>query len=319
MRMARHSIWARAKIGMGWSDPTFGGFQPPKDFVGSLQPNVWKKSPPTACFACAKRREGSNRMALYFKLPFPAENVFLQVMALRAPLVHEGLFYSYNLFLFTTPYIAFSIVLSGLYVFGLTLHKKIRAGKLPLYPDPRKREELFVVVGEVHNKRKQGPSETPHWLTIPERGLFTGTAIVGAIGTGKTSCCMYPFAEQILAYRASDKEKRIGGLFLEVKGDFCHKVRDILKRHERAEDYVEIGLGSEYRYNPLNNDLDAYALAYNIASLLNNLFGRGKEPFWQQAYTNLVKFIILLHKVAYGYVIDALGLKTDGRLRILDK
>jgi hypothetical protein len=234
---------------------------------------------------------------LYFKLPFPAENVFLQLMALRAPLVHEGLFYSYNLFLFTTPYIAYSIVLSGLYVFGLTVHKKIRAGKLPPYPDPRKREELFVVVGEVHKKRKPGPSETPHWLTIPERGLFTGTAIVGAIGTGKTSCCMYPFAEQILAYRASDKEKRIGSLFLEVKGDFCHKVRDILKRHDRAEDYVEIGLGSEYRYNPLNNDLDAYALAYNIASLLNNLFGRGKEPFWQQAYTNLVKFIILLHKV----------------------
>lgn len=62
MRMARHSIWARAKIGLGWSDPTFGGFQPPKDFVGSLQPSVWKKSPLTACFARAKRREGSNRM-----------------------------------------------------------------------------------------------------------------------------------------------------------------------------------------------------------------------------------------------------------------
>jgi len=216
-------------------------------------------------------------MALYFKLPFPAENVFLQLMALRAPLVREGLFYSYNLFLFTTPYIAYSIVLSGLYVFGLTVHKKIRAGKLPLYPDPRKREELFLVVGEVHNKRKPIPSETPNWLTIPERGLFTGIAIIGAIGTGKTSCCMYPFAEQILAYRASDKEKRIGGLFLEVKGDFCHRVREILDRHGRGEDYIEIGLGSEYRYNPLNNDLDAYALAYNIASLLNNLFGRGKE------------------------------------------
>jgi len=40
----------------------------------------------------------------------------------------------------------------------------------------------------------------------------------------------------------------------------------------------------------------------NIASLLNNLFGRGKEPFWQQAYTNLVKFIILLHKVTFDYV-----------------
>jgi hypothetical protein len=61
-------------------------------------------------------------------------------------------------------------------------------------------------------------------------------------------------------------------------------------------------ISSEYRYNPLHNDLDACALAVNIASLLNNLFGRGKEPFWQQAYSNLVKFIILLHKIAYDYV-----------------
>jgi len=63
-----------------------------------------------------------------------------------------------------------------------------------------------------------------------------------------------------------------------------------------------VNLNADYRYNPLYNDLDAYALAYNIASLLNNLFGKGKEPFWQQAYTNLVKFIIQLHKVAYDYV-----------------
>jgi hypothetical protein len=46
---------------------------------------------------------------------------------------------------------------------------------------------------------------------------------------------------------------------------------------------VEVNLNAEYRYNPLYNDLDAYASAYNIASLLNNLFGKGKEPFWQQA------------------------------------
>ena len=47
------------------------------------------------------------------------------------------------------------------------------------------------------------PSESPQWLVIPERGLFTGVAILGAIGSGKTSCCMYPFAEQILAYNAN--------------------------------------------------------------------------------------------------------------------
>jgi len=111
-----------------------------------------------------------------------------------------------------------------------------------------------------------------------------------------------PFAEQILAYRASDREKRVSALVLEVKGDFCHKVQALLEKHHRGDDYTEISLAGEYRYNPLHNDQDAYALAYGIASLLNNLFGRGKEPFWQQAYTNLVKFIILLHKVLDDYV-----------------
>ena len=110
------------------------------------------------------------------------------------------------------------------------------------------------------------------------------------------------YAEQLLAYRSRDPQQRLGGLVLEVKGDFCRKVRLILESHERSEDYVEVNLNADYRYNPLYNDLDAYALAYNIASLLNNLFGKGKEPFWQQAYTNLVKFIIQLHKVAYDYV-----------------
>jgi len=241
-------------------------------------------------------------MTLYFRMPFPESNIFLRVMALRSPSAFEVLKYSYTLFLFSTPYIGYSIVFSGLYIFALKAKQRIRAGKLPLFPDPQKRDDLFLVLGEVHNPRKQVPAECPQWLVIPERGLFTGVAILGAIGSGKTSCCMYPFAEQILAYRATDADKRIGGLVLEVKGDFCHRVKEILARYGRAEDYIEISLDSKYRYNPLQSDLDAYALAYNIASLLNNLFGRGKEPFWQQAYTNLVKFIILLHKVAFDYV-----------------
>jgi hypothetical protein len=241
-------------------------------------------------------------MTLYFRAPFPDANLFLHVMALRSSSAFLFFKYSYTLFLYTTPYIAYSVLLSGVYIFTLKAARKIRAGKLPLYPDPAKRTELSLVVGELHHPRTQMPSETPSWLAIPERGLFTGIAIVGAVGSGKTAACMYPFAEQILAYKATDKDRRIGGLILEVKGDFCARVHDILKRHDRAEDYIEISLTSEYRYNPLHNDLDAYALAYNIASLLNNLFGRGKEPFWQQAYTNLVKFIILLHKVAFDYV-----------------
>jgi hypothetical protein len=239
---------------------------------------------------------------LYFRMPFPADNFLIELLFLRARPLFLGLKYSYFVFLYTTPFIVYSILLTGIYIFALKLPQKTRPGRLPAYIDPPAREELFLVVGEVHNARTPGPAESPHWLTVPERGLFTGIAVFGAIGSGKTSCCMYPFAEQILAYQAANQERKIGGLVLEVKGDFCRKVKGILERSGRASDYIEISLQSEYRYNPLHNDLDAYALAYSIASLLNNLFGKGREPFWQQAYTNLVKFIILLHKIAYGYV-----------------
>jgi hypothetical protein len=239
---------------------------------------------------------------LFYRYPFPEDHIFLHVIAVRAPQAFLSFKVLYAACLFATPYVTYSGVLSALYVFTLRLRQRITAGRLPEYPDPAKRNALFLVVGEVHNERKPGPSETPRWLTIPERGLFTGVSIFGAVGSGKTSCAMYPFADQILSYRASNKEERIGGLILEVKGDFCRKVKEILDRNGRGEDYIEISLDSDYRYNPLHNDLDAYALAFSIASLLNNLFGKGKEPFWQQAYTNLVKFIILLHKVASGYV-----------------
>ncbi len=241
-------------------------------------------------------------ITLYFRWPFPENDMMLHLISIRAPLIYAFFKYTYTLFLFTTPYIGYSLVLSGLYVFAFRSNRKVKPMPLPAYPDPSRRDELFLVLGEVHDPRKPVAAEDPYWLAIPERGLFTGIAIFGAIGTGKTSGCMYPYAEQLIAYGADDREKHIGGLVLEVKGDFCHKVKDILKRHGREADYVEVNLNAEYRYNPLYNDLDAYALAYNIASLLNNLFGKGKEPFWQQAYTNLVKFIIQLHKVAYDYV-----------------
>jgi hypothetical protein len=88
---------------------------------------------------------------------------------------------------------------------------------------------------------------------------------------------------------------------MEVKGDFCRQVRTILERAGRSDDYVEIGLDAGVCYNPLHNDLDPYAVAYAIATLLNNLFGKSKEPFWQQAYTDLLKFVILLRRMTEGY------------------
>src|SRR5579871_1246973 len=245
---------------------------------------------------------GLTGLILFSAYPFPEGNLQLQYIALKDPLVYSVLAKSYTLFLFTTPFFIYSTALSGLYVLSYGRRRKQKTSSLPPYPDPSLREDLFLVIGELHHPTKIAPGSNPQWLTIPEKGLFTGIGIFGAIGTGKTSCCMRPFAEQMIAYRAHEPAKRIGGLVLEVKGDFCHQIREIARTHDREDDYLEVALDSEYRYNPLHNDLDSSALAYSVASLLNNLYGRGKEPFWQQAYTNMLQHIILLHKVLYDYV-----------------
>ena len=234
--------------------------------------------------------------------PFPEDHGLLQLVFLHEPMVFIAIKWAYVTMLFTTPFAAFSVVSSLGYIFLAKTHQTPALAKLSTYPAVAGREQLFLVVGELHHPKKAVPSQTPRWLVLPERGLFTGIAIFGAIGSGKTTGCILPFAEQLLSFRADDAGKRIGGLILEVKGDLCNKVRVILERHGRQGDYVEIGLECPYRYNPLHGDLDAYALAYGIASLMNNLYGHSKEPFWQQAYTNLVKFVILLHKILYDYV-----------------
>jgi hypothetical protein len=109
------------------------------------------------------------------------------------------------------------------------------------------------------------------------------------------------YVQQLLRWRADDPAQKLGGLVLEVKGDFCSQVRSMLAAANREADYLEVGLNTGVCYNSLHNDLDPYAVAYAIGSLLNNLFGKSKEPFWQQAYTDLLKFVISLRRITDGY------------------
>ena len=170
--------------------------------------------------------------------------------------------------------------------------------KLPPWPLSADQKAPAIVIGEVHHPVEAREIFSPSWLTIPERGLYTGVAIFGAVGSGETSACMNPFARQLLGWQAGNPHLRAAALVLEVKGDFCHDIRQILVEAGRGQDYIEIGMDSRSQWNPLSAWwLDSYSLAYTVSSLLNQLFGKGKEPFWQQAYTNLVRWIIELHRV----------------------
>ena len=75
-------------------------------------------------------------------------------------------------------------------------------------------------------------------------------AIVGAVGSGKTSACMHPFARQLLGWQATNPERRAAALVLEVKGDFCHDIRRMLTELDRGGDYIELSLDGRLTWNP---------------------------------------------------------------------
>ena len=151
---------------------------------------------------------------LFRTWPFPGENSLLQLVLLQKPYVFYGIKYAFSAMLFTTPYIALSILFSLSYIFIVRQEGKIGLKRLPPYPEPALRSGLYVVVGEIHHQKRPEAAPHPRWLMIPERGLFTGIAIFGAIGSGKTSGCMYPFAEQVLGYRAQDADCRAAGTLI---------------------------------------------------------------------------------------------------------
>ena len=124
---------------------------------------------------------------------------------------------------------------------------------LPDWPIYSEDEVLSVGGGEVHHPVEAREIAGPSWLVIPERGLYTGVLIFGAVGSSKTSAFMHRFAMQILSWQADLSQRRTAGLMLEVKGDFCHAGRRILDEAGRGEDYLKIGLESPLQWNPLDD------------------------------------------------------------------
>ena len=233
--------------------------------------------------------------------PGPGGNPVLDLIAYHDPGFHTVI----RVWYYVAPAVAVVLFGSlGLSVWRVWLQPRAgggRRGTLPPWPASPEDAAPSLVIGELHHPTVPCESERPSWLVVPETGLYTGVLIVGAVGSGKTSACMHPFAEQLLSWQADRPGRRASALVLEVKGDFCHAVRGILDEAGRGDDYLEIGLDGAWQWNPLDDPLlDTYSLAYSVSSLINQLFGKSREPFWQQAYTNLVRWIIELHRLLPG-------------------
>ena len=236
--------------------------------------------------------------------PFPVglENPVVALIAFHEP---------YILFVMQAWYLAMpgvGVLIGGTLLLGVWRvwfeagpSRKSVTGKLPAWPVSVTDPAPAIVVGELHHPVAAREIADPEWLVIPERGLYTGVAIFGAVGSDKTSACMHPFARQLFSWQGANPKRRPAGLVLEVKGDFCHDIHQILIDAKRQDDYIELSLSGHWVWNPLSAPwLDSYSLAYTISTLLNQLFGKGKDPFWQMVYTNLLKWLIELHRLRKG-------------------
>jgi hypothetical protein len=163
--------------------------------------------------------------------------------------------------------------------------------------------ELQLVIGEIHEKNGIG-KEKPDWLTMDAKGLYTGILVLGSTGTGKTTACAYPFLDQLVKYKNDSRDEKIGGLILDVKGDFWKEAVSILKRNGRAEDIVIIEPGSGYYFNPVHYpQLDAKIIAERLYSVLENMNSNDgrQDSFWKDKSINLLANSLNIIRLCMDY------------------
>ena len=152
-----------------------------------------------------------------FRAPFPGMggNPVLDLIAYHDPGLHTVI----RVWYYAAPAVA--VVLAGsvcLSVWRVWLEPRAgggRRGTLPPWPASPEDDAPSLVVGELHHPVVPRESERPSWLVVPETGLYTGVLIVGAVGSGKTTACMYPFAQQLLSWQADRAGRRASALVLE--------------------------------------------------------------------------------------------------------
>ena len=238
-----------------------------------------------------------------WRLPFPDDNVLLALLQLERPAVFYGVKSAYLAMLFTTPYIACSVLVSLSYIFLVRPGKTSVVPMLPPYPDPARRGPAVCGSGRGAS-RQDGLTRSSIRAGSRFRSAASTPASPSSAPSGPARRRLHVSVRRAAPGVPRGRSRAQGSAGWSWKSKATSVTRSATSSSGTGarDDYVEVSLDSPYRYNPLHNDLDAYALAYGIATLMTNLFGRGKEPFWQQASTNLVKFVILLHQILDDYV-----------------
>jgi hypothetical protein len=139
-------------------------------------------------------------------------------------------------------------------------------------PKQNIKPEFGLLIGKKYNDEN---------IFIPEKSLYQNMLITGSIGCGKTSSAMYPFTQQLINYKASSYNDKLGFLILDVKGNYYKTVIEFAKKAHRENDVIVIELGGKYFYNPLNKPmLKASVLANRLKTILLLFSPNNSESYW---------------------------------------
>ena len=115
---------------------------------------------------------------------------------------------------------------------------------------------------------------------------------------------MYPITRQLLEYR-NEEGNQIGGLVLDVKGNYYKEVKEMLKNENREKDLVVIDLSGNIKYNPLDKkDLNPEILANRLKNILLLFSPETTESFWLDKTENLITEVIKFIRIYNDSYVD---------------
>ena len=109
---------------------------------------------------------------------FQETNSLVHIVVLRRPWLFYASKYIYTTIPFYTPFITSSTALSSLCIFRARHKKQTQYTRLTKYPELEKCDAPYIMVGDVQQSKRRMLTEAPRCLVIPDRGLFTGIAIL---------------------------------------------------------------------------------------------------------------------------------------------
>ena len=96
--------------------------------------------------------------AALHRWPFPDSHPLLQLVDAERSWLFDAIRSTYVAMLFATPFWILSLLSSLAFIFFEGTGTTEAPSALPPYPDPARRKDLFLVLGEVHHVRRPGPA-----------------------------------------------------------------------------------------------------------------------------------------------------------------